>query len=112
MTAEQENKRLRELLRDCRMIVREVGYPKLAASSDTALSQQVEPALVQDEREAFEAWMVEVEGARIRPRFDRVTAGPFADEYRDGQIQGAWNVWQASAACRRESAGRICTCAK
>ena len=104
MTSEQENKRLRELLRDCRMIVREVGYPKLAASIDTALSQQTEPA--QDERQAFEAWMVEVEGARIRPRFDRVTAGPFADEYRDGQIQGAWNVWQAR---RRESAGRICT---
>ncbi len=41
MTAEQENKRLRELLRDCRMIVREVGYPKLAASIDAALSQQV-----------------------------------------------------------------------
>jgi|GEM_PF-5782936 len=53
MTAEQENKRLRELLRDCRMIVREVGYPKLAASIDTALSQQadpVEPAPAQDER--------------------------------------------------------------
>lgn len=43
MTAEQENKRLRELLRDCRMIVREVGYPKLAASIDAALSQQAEP---------------------------------------------------------------------
>ncbi|OMG61507.1 hypothetical protein AUR59_020325 [Stutzerimonas balearica] len=58
----------------------------------------VEQAAVKDEREAFEAWMVEVEGARIRPRFDRVTAGPFADEYRDGRIQGAWNVWQARAA--------------
>jgi len=65
-----------------------------------ALSKQAEPALVQDERDAFEAWMVEVEGVRIRSRFDRVTAGPFADEYRDGQIQGAWNVWQASAARR------------
>ena len=60
--------------------------------------EEDKPAPAQAEREAFEAWMVEVEGARIRPRFDRVTAGPFADEYRDGQIQGAWNVWQARAA--------------
>lgn len=61
-------------------------------------SGKAEQAQAQDERQAFEAWMVEVEGARIRPRFDRVTAGPFADEYRDGRIQGAWNVWQARAA--------------
>lgn len=60
--------------------------------------EEDKPAPAQDEREAFEAWMVEVEGSRIRPRFDRVTAGLFADEYRDGQIQGAWNVWQARAA--------------
>jgi len=60
--------------------------------------EEDKPAPAQAEREAFEAWMVEVEGARIRPRFDRVTAGLFADEYRDGQIQGAWNVWQARAA--------------
>ena len=39
----EENDKLRELLRDCRMIVREVGYPKLAASIDAALSQQAEP---------------------------------------------------------------------
>ena len=51
-----------------------------------------------DERSAFEAWMVEVEGVRIKPRFDRATAGPFAGDYRDGQIQGSWNVWQARAA--------------
>ena len=53
---------------------------------------------IESERAAFEAWMVEVEGARIKPRFDRATAGPFAGDYRDGQIQGSWNVWQARAA--------------
>lgn len=91
-------------------LAREVIEKLVARVEQTAPQpEQVEPALVQDEREAFEAWMVEVEGARIRPRFDRVTAGPFADEYRDGQIQGAWNVWQASAARRRGSAGRLCT---
>lgn len=58
-------------------------------------------------REAFEAWMIEVEGVRIRPRFDRVTAGPFADDYRDGQIQGAWNVWQACAAYQRQQAREV-----
>lgn len=61
---------------------------------ERALTQR--PA-AQTEREAFEAWMIEVEGARIRSRFDRVTAGPFEGDYRDGQIQGAWNVWQARA---------------
>lgn len=68
-----------------------------AISAMTTRPAQTEQQSAQDEREAFEAWMVEVEGARIRPRFGRVTAGPFADEYRDGQIQGAWNVWQARA---------------
>jgi len=58
MTSEQENKRLRELLRDCRMIVREVGYPKLAASIDTALSQQAEPAPAQAEQQPF-GWVTE-----------------------------------------------------
>ena len=53
---------------------------------------------IESERAAFEAWMVEVEGVRIKPRFDRATAGPFAGDYRDGQVQGAWNVWQARAA--------------
>lgn len=123
--AKTENEKLRGLLRELREITSEYAWDvDLEAKVDAALSQQpeptetftavdmataaaqgfrdgqaaVEPAPAQDERQAFEAWMVEVEGARIRPRFDRVTAGPFADEYRDGRIQGAWNVWQARAA--------------
>jgi len=126
--AKAENEKLRGLVRryvDLFADVRLAGQAKLLdAEARAALSPQAEPtdtytavdmataaaqgfrdgqaaveqAAVKDEREAFEAWMVEVEGARIRPRFDRVTAGPFADEYRDGRIQGAWNVWQARAA--------------
>ena len=54
-----------------------------------------------NEREAFQSWMVSIEGARIKPRFDMATAGPFAGDYRDGQVQGAFNAFQAGAEWQR-----------
>ena len=65
---------------------------------------------IESERAAFEAWMVEVEGVRIKPRFDRATAGPFAGDYRDGQVQGAWNVWQARAALSANHSEQVREC--
>lgn len=61
------------------------------------LSQQPIPTGDDAERAAFESWMIHVEGSRFASRFDRVTAGIFAGDYRDGQVQRAWNVWQARA---------------
>lgn len=60
-------------------------------------AQQPTPAGDDAERAAFESWVISIEGSRFAYRFDRVTAGPFAGDYRDGQVQGAWNAWQARA---------------
>ena len=49
----------------------------------------------QTEREAFEAWWREHYGAR--EYFGRFEAGPVVGEYRDGSVQGGWNIWQARA---------------
>ena len=68
------------------------------AEEIASLKQQLTHAGDDAERAAFESWMIHVEGSRFASRFDRVTAGPFAGDYRDGQVQGAWNVWQARAA--------------
>ena len=67
------------------------------AEEIASLKQQPTHAGDDAERAAFESWMIHVEGSRFSSRFDRVTAGPFAGDYRDGQVQGAWNVWQARA---------------
>ena len=67
------------------------------AEEIASLKQQPTHAGDDAERAAFESWMIHVEGSRFASRFDRVTAGPFAGDYRDGQVQGAWNVWQARA---------------
>ena len=68
------------------------------AEEIASLKQQLTYAGDDAERAAFESWMISIEGSRFASRFDRVTAGPFAGDYRDGQVQGAWNVWQARAA--------------
>lgn len=60
-----------------------------------------------DQRARFEAWYTEVEGPRVVTRglLERVQAGPFAGDYRDGQVQGAWNVWQAATAANVQPKG-------
>lgn len=47
-------------------------------------------------RDKFESWFLMHHGSRAKYLLDRVTAGPFSGDYRDGVVQSAWNVWMAA----------------
>lgn len=71
--------------------------PRQAQLEKVRVDHQVRnEEFVMEKRKEFEEWFLFHEGSRGKYRLDRVTAGPFEGDYRDGQVQGAWNAWSAA----------------
>lgn len=85
---------MKELLRDLRPVAVEAGYYGLAARIDAALSQQtepVEPAPVQDEREAPEVvgclMLGGIEHWSDGPEYGDIDIAPCAEGIRNAQVR-------------------------